>query len=194
MTLTEAVPTAETEQWLQSIDVLDTRVGALFPSPYPRITRLAHQRTEGTIPEEFVEPLVDVLCECSVADMEVLYCVWNGWGRSIHRQDTRSASPLRRGRQRIEKTRAISAPASFVRIPNREYLFFRGRIGDATQSHVHTGYQGASMWWATDRSWFVATEVDATATYIGSSIECAKLLQDALVDAIPANPADTWMQ
>ncbi len=194
MALTETIPTAETEHWLQSIDVLDTRVGALFPSAYPQITRLVHRSCEGTIPEELVGPLVDVLGRCSEPETEVLYCVWDGWGGSIHRQDPRSTSPLRRKRRRIKEVRATSTIGPILRIPHREYLCFTGEIGDATQSHVHTGYHGASMWWPIDRSWFVATEVDATATYVGSSQECAELLQNSLVEATPANPTDIWMQ
>jgi hypothetical protein len=77
-----------------------------------------------------------------------------------------------------------------VRIPNREYLLFRGRLDDvgrsggatepATGSSRDEELPGPHLLWPADRRWFVATEVDSDFTWVGGS--------QGLIDAVITDP------
>jgi hypothetical protein len=57
--------------------------------------------------------------------------------------------------------------------------------------HFGTIDQSPHMWWPEDRSWFVATEVDAASTYVGGSGHLIDaLLKDGRLEAVTARPAD----
>jgi hypothetical protein len=73
-----------------------------------------------------------------------------------------------------------------VRLPNRDYLLFRGPIDKAQ------GWEdGPNLWWPDDRSWCVASEIDLPCSYVGGSQEMIDgILADPAVEALPATLAD----
>ena len=85
-------------------------------------------------------------------------------------------------------TDVLSGPR--LRLPNRDYLLFRGQLADL----LHLGWtypggaddlQSPNLMWPADRSWFVATEIDFDSTLVGGSEE--------LVDELLATDAlESW--
>ena len=74
----------------------------------------------------------------------------------------------------------VERPAApMLLLPHREYHLWTGTLADAGAFRDHE--QPPNLWWPEDRSWFVGTEIDAAATYVGGS--------DALVEALCADPA-----
>jgi hypothetical protein len=76
-----------------------------------------------------------------------------------------------------------------VRIPNREYLLFRGHLDDVghwsatdpgTGSSADQQLPGPHLLWPADHRWLVATEVDSDFTWVGGS--------EGLIGAVCADP------
>ncbi len=67
--------------------------------------------------------------------------------------------------------------AAMLELPHREHHLWTGTLGDVGAFRDH---QPPNLWWPADRSWFVGTEIDAAATYVGGS--------DALARAVCADP------
>lgn len=94
-------------------------------------------------------------------------------------------SPQERERALDEAWAAITATlverpaAPMLLLPHREYHLWTGTLADAAGFRAHD--QPPNLWWPEDRSWFVGTEIDAAATYVGGS--------DAVVEALCADPA-----
>lgn len=73
----------------------------------------------------------------------------------------------------------VERPAApMLLLPHREYHLWTGTLADAG-AFLHQ-QQPPNLWWPEDRSWFVGSEIDAVATYVGGS--------DALVEALCADP------
>ena len=68
-----------------------------------------------------------------------------------------------------------------LRLPHRDYVIRRGSVVDTAWLDVEGPWLGRppNLWWAADRSWCVATEIDLDHTYIGGT---ADLLDDVLRD------------
>jgi hypothetical protein len=65
-----------------------------------------------------------------------------------------------------------------VRVPQREYLLFRGPLEIVLDGPWTRWHQTPNLWWPQDRTWFVATEIDFDSTLVGGS--------RSLIDAVLA--------
>lgn len=110
-----------------------------------------------------------------------------------------SAGPLAAGvaepdRRRDGPSSAWTLPSGAARLdcpdrhrPLRSYRLYRGLLDAAVRLAEHT--EGASLWWPSDRSWCVATEVDLAWTYVGGGEALVgAVLADACLEAFPATP------
>ena len=98
-------------------------------------------------------------------------------------------------------TPTVAGSAARLELPERGYLLFRGplsAIGDLGWSWS-AGFGGASGFnrespsivWPSDRSWFVATEVDLDSTLVGGSVGLVdELLADERLEAWPVSATD----
>ncbi|HMD92238.1 MAG TPA: hypothetical protein VKG80_06300 [Trebonia sp.] len=80
-----------------------------------------------------------------------------------------------------------------VRLPNREYLLYRGPAEAvvATARLPGTWGQCANLWWPADRAWCVASEIDLEWTYVGGPRGLIDaILADDRIEALPAAPDD----
>ncbi len=192
LTLLEDVTPAK---WLGSVDVLAGRVDRLFPKPFDRYTEIQHPELEGSAPVDVLSRIADLLPGDAQHDEVVYFAVWEGWGDVRYRDDNAAAASLSRIRRRmpmwVGRAEQSIEPAP-LQIPKRGYYLLRGSIDDATASHGKHSFQGSSMWWPQDRSWFVTTEVDALATYVGTSHDIQRTLL-----SIPSSSAvagdDPWL-
>ncbi len=139
----------------------------------------------GSMPEAVAVSLGELLAAHTGTPERCWFAVWDGWGGlwpspddgSVATLTMRRALPVRIvqgiGRRAAEAWRMVrrpapSGPEPTLRLPNREYHLLSGPISAVTESMVaFSGWQSANLWWPDDRSWFVATEIDLSSTYIG---------------------------
>jgi hypothetical protein len=150
------------------------------PSGFDRYARLFHAPAdtaeddvpsfEGILPAGLLRRLLVVLARHTQSPDDCFFALWDGYG----------------------DLPAALASQPRVRIPNRDYLLFRGRLEEA-RAWPSTGdgsgpFAGTSpnLVWPHDRSWFVATDIDQPWTAIGGT---AALIDDVLADpALDAEP------
>ena len=123
----------------------------------------------GRLPVPTAEELSRILKQYSGTD-RVMYALWNGYG-------------------------GMEIPdAGLIQLPNRPMYMIAGSIQDAAQPFGLPG-RTANLWWAGDRQWCVATDIDLMTTYVGASARCIRAIvsSDAL-EALPVNSDQriTW--
>ncbi len=123
---------------------------------------------QGTLPPELVGPVVDVLRgRTSTAD-DCFFALWSGW--------TATRGP-------------DIADGARLRLPDREYLLFRGSIDTARHSVFEWTFQTMNLWWPADRRWFLATDIDLESTYLGIDEDGMRALaDDGSLEVLPAAP------
>ncbi|MCV6975060.1 hypothetical protein H7J11_11260 [Mycobacterium bourgelatii] len=129
----------------------------------------ARRPDTGRLPVPTTAALADVLKRCSTAD-RVMYAVWSGYGD-------------------------VQIPnADLIELPNRPMYLVAGSIDDASEPFAIPG-RTANLWWASDRQWCVATDIDLMSTYVGASRHCIQaILADDALEALPVTPDQriTW--
>jgi hypothetical protein len=86
------------------------------------------------------------------------------------------------------------ANASLINLPNRPMYVIDGSIDDATEPFGIPG-RTANLWWAGERQWCVATDIDLMTTYVGGSAPCIQsILRSAALEALPVSSDQgiTW--
>ncbi|MFN2543164.1 MAG: hypothetical protein ABR600_01145 [Actinomycetota bacterium] len=125
---------------------------------------------EGTLPHDELGILVTYLAEFTSTSDVCWFCYWDGFA-FWEETDT----PLR--------TR--------VEAENRSYFVFTGpltAIGEFSESLL----QSPNLWWPDDRSWCVATPIDAYSTYVGANSSCIDtVLKVPLLETLEVNE---WSQ
>ena len=154
---------------------------------------------QGNVPPDLLMELLDVLAAFTSGDDDCFHALWDGWGW-LHQG---AWSLLTFGTDSVPRSTAaeLGLPADVLagprlRLPGRDYLVFRGRLGAARRmGHQITddwfSPQSPSLLWPADRSWCLATEIDFDSTMIGGSLELIDaLLQRPGLEAWPVSPAD----
>ncbi len=128
-----------------------------------------HPPDEGRLPVPTTEQLSRVLRQYSGTDT-VMYALWNGYGGIV-----------------IEN-------ADLIELPNRPMYVIAGSIDDAADPFGILG-RTANLWWAADRQWCVATDIDLMTTYVGAGARCIQAIvsSDALeAMPVPSDQRVTW--
>jgi hypothetical protein len=120
--------------------------------------------TEGSLPDEVVTPLIEVLAAHTTTAEKCWFAFWNGFGGT--RADVRSAPTFT--------------------IPGRTYHLLTGPLEAARESAVLPPFsQSPNLWWPDDRVWCVATEIDLNTTYIGCDDPCRQaILKEPALEAL----------
>ena len=121
----------------------------------------------GALPEDECGHLACVLQEFTSTPERCYFGVWEGYGGLDER--------LGKG------TSKLAAPF------DRKYYIFHGPL-DSVMSFCQWDffYQSPNMWWPEDKSWFVATEIDFTPTFVGGSAACIeRVLAHPELEALP---------
>ena len=106
---------------------------------------------EGQPPVGHAARLVSLLAAHTGTPDRCWYAVWNGYG----------ALALPR----------VGVP--MAKIAGRSMLVLSGPLSSALTSLETAPFdRRANLWWPDDRAWLVATDVEATSTYVGGSAEC----------------------
>ena len=141
---------------------------------------------EGTPFVDDVEALIGVLGDFTSNRETCFFCVCTGHlGGSTISYTSSGSSP--------ERLPAPPQPPLLVELPWREYALLEGPLSTATSLEIKNSWPGlmANLWWPSDRSWCVASEIDHQWTYIGGSAALiARVLEDVRIEALPANAGD----
>lgn len=115
---------------------------------------------------------------------ECWFCLWEGYGL-LGRSLTTGPEP---------DAKRYLVPDNLqerVSLPNRDYLLYFGGVDDVVATATEAFHQTANLWWPSDRSWAVATEIDLSSTYVGGTTELAEaLVADTRIEALFALPDD----
>jgi hypothetical protein len=127
--------------------------------------------SRGHLPVGVAEAMVEVLRRHTGTPDEVFFGVWSGFGFIVG-----------------------DAPA--LALPGRDHWLLRGPIDLAAANlAAEPSEQSASLWWPADRAWFVATDIDLVATFVGGSAACIDdLLASPGLEAarVPVDQRFTW--
>ncbi|MHB8312801.1 MAG: hypothetical protein ACYDD0_05815 [Candidatus Dormibacteria bacterium] len=78
-----------------------------------------------------------------------------------------------------------------VELPGGRYLLFKGPIEGAL-AFSEPSFQTPNLWWPSDHSWCVASEIDLGWTYVGGATGLIQdLLHDRSLEAVPVEPDDS---
>ena len=121
---------------------------------------------EGSLEPDLARTLQSILASAIEDSMPCWFGIWDGFGYLTESQR--------------------AAPA--IEAPGRRWHLFRAPLDHLERSFVD-GFenQTANLAWPEDRSWCLATEIDAEVTYVGGSRELISAILEAPgLDAVPA--------
>jgi hypothetical protein len=114
----------------------------------------------GVLPHRQATRLADVLTLFTDTPSECRFAVWDGYGDAPY---PRGGVPL-------------------IQMPSRPMALLCGPLSAAGSSFSSGRWpESASLWWPSDRTWCVATDIDLMSTYVGGSTEC--------IEAVLADPS-----
>jgi len=195
---------------LRPWDQEGVRVESFMPAVFDSYARLEHGRDPidgGSAPRRMLEALVSRLSASTEHPGPCWFCLWDGWGtwwKGAHAV-TRSRSGPRGSRgerkelrkaiqqeERIDDQRdAVLRRTPRVRTQHRDYFLVRGPLQAVFPLSEVAGHESPNLWWPTDRSWLVSTEIDDGVTYVGGSKELVgALLASTALHAVEASVAD----
>ena len=122
--------------------------------------------------------LVAVLGNFTTSQDRCWFCIWEGYGFWWASGHSPLYTPEVPAEQRAAYWQEAQQQDDFLRkVPrvqteNRAYFLFRGPLSAASSFNFESSRQSPNLWWPGDRSWCVATEIDAYSTYLGGSRKC----------------------
>jgi hypothetical protein len=144
-----------------------------------------YQPRLGTLSPRQAAALVALLARHTSTAGSCWLCLWDGYGYFEPNSGFAELTARPIGSPPDREPELVTFPVlpkSRVRLPDRDYLLFKGSISDAV------GWEdGPNLWWPQDIAWCVASEIDLPYTYVGASSEAIeKLLHDNALEALPA--------
>lgn len=167
-----------------------------------------HGPVEGTLDTADTRALIEVLARHTATvdgPRRCWFCFWEGYGWNIGGYLIAVDAPPE---VRVNPPRPpdpipdqVRSGAARVRLPWRDYFLYTGDLTDATTFLPDKG-QTPNLWWAEDRSWCVASEIDLPWTYLaGPASLIDQVLHHPDLEALPAHPDDpctlrvpAWLQ
>ena len=148
----------------------------------------------GTLDPDDLRALLAILDHHTDTPERCWFCIWAGygWSRGSSAVLARSGSgPVPDPEPRPEPVPRYVREGPLVELPWRDYFLFTGPISDAL-AFVSTQGQTPNLFWPSDRSWCVASEIDLYWTYVGGS---EAMVDQVLASAdIEAQPTDTLIR
>lgn len=140
---------------------------------------------QGTLFFSDAEALIEDLTPYTSTPQECYFCLWIGYMGG-------AAAFVPLGSPLIQIP-APPQPRRIVELPSREYGLFEGPLADATSLKMASSHsqQTPNLWWPSDHSWCVASEIDLPWTYVGGSLELIDhLLADDRLETVSSSPDD----
>ena len=200
-------------RWFVDGDSDWRRLCSIGPSGFSRYVRVLHPIDDDEVGDEHPDGIVlarllRVLERHTSTSQGCFFGLWDGYGHVHGGSAVAVLYTTQRPRwwDRRRLAPRLSVPAAFppevvqgprVRIPNRDYLLFRGPLQEAGQWGARgPAWQDAppripNLMWPADHAWFAATDVDNDWTGIGGSPDLLdELLQHRDIDAQRLDPCD----
>jgi hypothetical protein len=191
---------AEVAAWSGRVIHPEVQFHALVPSLSPDrmgTEPFIYPPRNGVLPESQVMALAKLLSGHTTTNDKCWFCQWDGYGDFNASAFVRAYKDSWAGRWMRWRSEHVwmsfrrsiprRVPAKRV-TPNvqRSYFLFSGPITKAA------GWRdGPNLWWADDRAWCVASEIDLPYTYVGGSKELiAQVVQDPGLEALPSEVTD----
>jgi uncharacterized protein YceK len=131
---------------------------------------------EGAIDPAEGAALAEILRVEASTPESCWFCLWEGFG----------------GLSEVVPEAAWRSPR--VHLPGRNYILYTGPVEAVTLTSTggrRPRTQSANLWWADDRAWCVASEIDLPWTYVGGTAHLIeRVLRDPSLEAFPAAPGD----
>lgn len=156
----------------------------------------------GALTPEDAEALVAVLADYTTSPDDCWFCLWDGYGWESESQSAPGASALVGAVADVVPLKIWIGPKAVL--AGRHYFLYRGAIRNSLALFPY-GEQTPNLWWPSDRSWCVASDIDLESTYIGGSpalvdrllssppIEAVRCkIGDVVIGALPA-PYPKWL-
>ncbi|WP_063023530.1 hypothetical protein [Nocardia niwae] len=190
---------------------------SIGPSGFARYARLFHPvaprddpsdpaillNLEGDLDSEVLQRLVAILAGHTGTPEECYFGLWDGFG-DIHGGS--SVAVAFSVGEPVDLTAAPTVAPAFpphvlegprLRIPARDYLLFRGPLGEAGQWGAADllpdwprTINSPNLIWPADQAWFVATEIDLPWTGVAGSAALIEALRaDAALDTEEVQPS-----
>ena len=131
---------------------------------------------QGVIPNAPLSCLLAHLANGATTPTEIWMLIWSGYGGA---EDTCGLP--------VEVSKQLTASG-------RQYFLHGGSIDSSPRDYRDAIFEHPpSFWWPADQSWFVATDIDASSTYVGGSKELInQILNDPCLEAFPAELDDPY--
>ena len=209
-----AAPTESSDwDWVEAALDGPYTVSALVPPVFESYARIDHgaagSDTRSEFPQELLPRLVRFLGALTSAPQRTCFAVWEdyGWNSaslaaqrpdSSRRWRRSAADPfadvtdsLAESREALEHELA-SLPA--IRSTHRSYRVLSGALESVLHMHDPIAVWSPRMpelWWPADRRWFVGSDPDLPATYVGGGWEMVDVLLEGWSDrASQVDPDD----
>ena len=172
---------AEAQWVVDALHVGSPRLPSIVPPLYERYVRIVHPGwdepdeagdapVQGSMPGTVSESLRRILSAHTPSRHSCWFGVWIGFGLT----------------PKPEVPDTVS-----IKTRSREWDLFRGAIQILNFRFFVEFEQSANIAWPEDRSWFVATEIDISSTYVGGSEALVRdLLNDKELKAVEASVSD----
>jgi hypothetical protein len=145
----------------------------------------------GSLPLQYLEPLVDLLSRHTSTPDRVWFGVWDGFGGLKIRPGGTAVLTWGRPKPKPRPVRR-PPPAPTFELPNRAYYLLSGPLTGVRESMCEgQRWQSANLWWPDDRSWCIVTEIDLEWTYVsGDMVMIQALLDHPFLEALPIQITD----
>ncbi len=147
----------------------------------------------GTLTQDDLHRLVATLARHTGTPDDCWFGLWEGFGwLDAGRGESATVLGFEGNEPRPPWVIALAdLPKTRLEIPERSLILYRGSIGAAAAFCERPPWQSPSLWWPSDRSWCVASDIDLLSTYVaGSESLIADVLADECLEAMAVEPDD----
>lgn len=160
----------------------------------------------GNLSPDVLGALCGLLAKYTADPGHCYFCLWDGWGwidgdgvlGTLVLTTDDAADANRDSEAPVKPAFSPEEPMRpRVKLPHRDYLLLTGPLSAATQ----IGYwptpgwflpQSPNLFWPTDRTWCVASEIDFDSTLVGGTNQLIEaILETPTLDAWPVGPDDS---
>ena len=147
----------------------------------------------GSLAEEALGPLCDVLAAHTTTPDDCVYGLWEGWGW-IHGSPAIATLGSRESVASPFTAQELASPR--LHLPSRDYLLLGGPVSAALALSCYDeswpAWQSPNLLWAADRAWFLASEIDFDSTLVAGETDLiADILACPALESWPVRPHDS---
>jgi hypothetical protein len=147
----------------------------------------------GSLDEEALSPLCDVLAAHTTTPDDCFYGLWEGWGW-IYGSPAIANLGSREPVASLFTAQELASPR--LHLPSRDYLLLRGPMSGALALSCYgeswPAWQSPNLLWPADRAWVLASEIDFNSTLVAGDTDLiADILACPALESWPVRPHDS---